>query len=365
MEQHPVPQNISSYQFHLVGDMTLKQFLELAGGVVVAVLFYATGLPGIIKWPLILISVAFGAALAFVPLEERPLEKWIFAFFRSIYSPTLFHWEKIEGVKYFQDEPANGEVAGKIPFANKLDEGESSYLTRLTSIFNPSSTAPVNSQSVVPTPTQPVPVQNISTPQIIPNTSQIAAAEPAMRTSAYMTVDTPLNPVLPVQAPRSADEGRHEVQIPQASFISVGAQQARPQFTVQEVPLSQQEKINLEQRIVEPTLIKHQTPSAVPAQTMFSVNAAPPSLPTIANTVSGQVMDNEMKLVEGAILEVVDPEGRPVRALRTNKAGHFLTVTPLMNGKYKIIVEKEGLNFDPIEFETNGSILEPIAIKAK
>jgi hypothetical protein len=62
---------------------------------------------------------------------------------------------------------------------------------------------------------------------------------------------------------------------------------------------------------------------------------------------------------------VVDPEGRPVRALRTNNAGHFLTVTPLMNGKYKIIVEKEGLVFDPIEFETTGTILAPIAIRAK
>src|SRR5258708_6741719 len=104
MEQHPVPQNISSYQFHLVGDMTLKQFLELAGGVVVGIIIYATGLPAIIKWPLILFSAGLGAALAFVPLEERPLEKWIFAFIRSVYSPTLFHWEKIENVKYFQDE---------------------------------------------------------------------------------------------------------------------------------------------------------------------------------------------------------------------------------------------------------------------
>src|SRR5260221_3844533 len=103
-EQHPVPQNISSYQFHLVGDMTLKQFLELAAGVVVGIIFYATGLPSLIKWPLIFLSAGFGAALAFIPFEERPLEQWIFAFFRSIYSPTLFHWEKQSGVKYFQDE---------------------------------------------------------------------------------------------------------------------------------------------------------------------------------------------------------------------------------------------------------------------
>ncbi|KKR52786.1 MAG: hypothetical protein UT88_C0021G0001, partial [Candidatus Woesebacteria bacterium GW2011_GWD2_40_19] len=38
MEQHPIPQNISSYQFRLVGDMTLKQFFQLAGGFLVGLI---------------------------------------------------------------------------------------------------------------------------------------------------------------------------------------------------------------------------------------------------------------------------------------------------------------------------------------
>ena len=33
MEQHPIPQQISSYQFKLVGDMALAQFGKTAGGV--------------------------------------------------------------------------------------------------------------------------------------------------------------------------------------------------------------------------------------------------------------------------------------------------------------------------------------------
>jgi len=37
MEQHPIPQQISSYQFKLVGDMTLAQFGKAAGGIVIAV----------------------------------------------------------------------------------------------------------------------------------------------------------------------------------------------------------------------------------------------------------------------------------------------------------------------------------------
>mgnify|MGYP002364016903 FL=1 len=96
MEQHPIPQQISSYQFKLVGDMTLKQFFQLAGGVIVSLIFYSTPLHPLIKWPFILFSAGLGAALAFLPFEERPLERWIFAFFRSIYSPTLYFWKKTE-----------------------------------------------------------------------------------------------------------------------------------------------------------------------------------------------------------------------------------------------------------------------------
>ena len=94
MEQHPIPQNIASYQFRLVGDMTLKQFLELAGGGILALIVYKSGLPEIIKWPFIVVFSLAGIAFAFFPLEERPLDIWIINFFKSIYSPTLYLWRK-------------------------------------------------------------------------------------------------------------------------------------------------------------------------------------------------------------------------------------------------------------------------------
>ena len=90
MNQHPVPQNVSSYQFRLVGDMTLKQFGLLAGGVVAGFIIYQLPIHGLIKWPFIFISVLFGFALAFIPIEDRPLDRWLAAFLTSIYSPTWF-----------------------------------------------------------------------------------------------------------------------------------------------------------------------------------------------------------------------------------------------------------------------------------
>ena len=34
LQQHPVPQHIASYEFKLIGDMTIKQFAYLAGGII-------------------------------------------------------------------------------------------------------------------------------------------------------------------------------------------------------------------------------------------------------------------------------------------------------------------------------------------
>ena len=51
MQQHPVPRNVTGFQFKLVGDMTLKQFGYLAGGVVMGyIAFRAVPGPAVIKF---------------------------------------------------------------------------------------------------------------------------------------------------------------------------------------------------------------------------------------------------------------------------------------------------------------------------
>ena len=94
VEQHPVPQHIASYEFRLVGNMTLKQFGYLAGGTVIALIFYALPIADFFKWPLVIFSGFLGFAFAFLPIEERPLSIWIAAFFKAIFSPTQFIWQK-------------------------------------------------------------------------------------------------------------------------------------------------------------------------------------------------------------------------------------------------------------------------------
>src|SRR3989339_2077312 len=94
MEQHPVPRNISGFQFRLVGDMTLKQFGFLAGGIILGYVSYKMPLPQFISLPTGLTLLVLGIAFAFVPIQDRPLDVWVAAFIKSIYSPTQFVWYK-------------------------------------------------------------------------------------------------------------------------------------------------------------------------------------------------------------------------------------------------------------------------------
>lgn len=94
IEQHPIPQDVTGYKFRLVGDMTLTQFLQLAGGIIGGLIFYALPLPFFFKYPLATLSVGLGVGMAFVPVQGRPMGQWILAFIKSIYSPTMYVWQK-------------------------------------------------------------------------------------------------------------------------------------------------------------------------------------------------------------------------------------------------------------------------------
>lgn len=333
--------------------MTLKQFFQVAGGVIVSLIFYSTPLHPIIKWPIILFSAGLGAAMAFLPFQERPLEKWIIAFFRSIYSPTLYTWKKTEKPPVFYTEEAVVPAITAVPTPNNqnvdkntsnLEEAEKSFLSKIGGLWNVSTTPST-------TPVQPavVQTQQVNTP-IVP-TTPFASQPTTQNTSSPEAVKV----VPPAPAPMSVPQQVPTVISQQATLITKSA----PKLIIQESgPLNapQAEITNIEGQKIEE---KEITSSTVE----FSVDAAPPSPPIAINTIVGQVMDADRKIVEGAILEIKDSAGRPVRALKSNKAGHFIIVTPLANGKYEVTTEKEGFKFDPVSFDAVGAMIPPIAIK--
>lgn len=328
MEQHPIPQQISSYQFKLVGDMTLKQFFQVAGGALVGLIIYSTGLHGLIKWPLILISVGLGAAMAFLPFEERPLEKWIIAFFRSIYSPTVYKWKKLDRppVYFTQDKstiPAvttnvSEEYLKSIPQSatdKNLETAEKSFLSKLASLMS------------------------------------FGGATSATQSVAQTLQPNPNAPKINVQQKKI----QPKINVPAQQPVKV------PKLIVEERPKPIETATRIVAEEVKPKEERREEISTKAAE--FSIDAAPPNPPTIPNTVTGQVIDQDRKIISGAIMEIRDAAGRPVRALKSNMAGHFIIVTPLLNGKYEIKSEKEGYKFEPVSFETTGEIIPPIAIR--
>jgi hypothetical protein len=361
MEQHAVPQQISSYSFKLVGDMTLKQFLEIGGGVGVGIIFYATALPALIKWPLILISVLIGGALAFVPFEERPLEQWIFAFFRSIYSPTLYYWKKDE-IKpvYFAPETAASPTSPLLPKPSTGEAlpGHPATFVQYIEAAKPEETsiAPVTEQITQVTETG----ERIS---FLANLEETEKAFLSTVSNLFRLIPQP--PPIPktITIPRH-DEPKQE---PKPVKIPPIKPQVIAKIPFKRQPISQT-VINVEPTLnpktveVKKTLIGEKLPTVKTAN--FAANALP-SAPTQPNTIAGQVLNTEGKIIEGAILEIKDAAGRPARAVRTNKTGHFFITIPFTNGKYEIITEKEGYIFDPVSFEAKGELIPSISIKAK
>jgi len=333
-QQHPVPQQISSYQFRLVGDMTLKQFFQIGAGALVSLLIYATGLHPVIKWPLIIFFFSMGAALAFLPFEERPLSKWIFSFFRSVYSPTLYVWKKSPtGYNFYAKEettPESQAVVNQVPkgteaylsslpeqkvgFMARLEDSEKGLLGKISTLF-----------------------------------SGIGAAAPPVP-------DEVSQPSVKVESKTKP------IDVPKTNVPQIAQKGFRPKIVIEEKPLKDDEpKEAFTEDKVNPTL----TEDSIKAQMAeYSLEASPPSPPTIPNTVVGQVVDKKGKIIDGAILEIRDMAGRPVRALRSNKVGHFMIVTSLSNGTYSVVTEKEGYQFDPITVEAKGDIVLPVVIRA-
>lgn len=318
MQQHPVPQNVTQYQFRLVGDMTLKQFLELVVGLIFAYLFYASNLVFFFKWPLVIFSVIFGFGLAFFPIEDRPLDQWIINFVKAIYAPTRFTWQKTNKVpRLFLFSARKQEISTAVTKTIKapvltskaadvpdLTDSESAKLQAIDALIGsaPSSSSPVPEQVARPS----VSVRKLGSPG--------SASPPPLKAQA-----------VPVSAPAPKRPAENVI------FTAPTA----PPATRREAPATSSPK-----------------------------HITLPASPKDPNFVTGVVVDREGKLVENAIVQIVSADGIPARAMKTNSLGQFYTSTPLQNGPYVIEVDKDSLAFAPQPIVMSGTVLSPIELRA-
>lgn len=600
MEQHPVPQNITGFQFRLIGEMTVRQFAYLIAGSIVAVIFFNTGLPSLIRWPLAVGAFGLGFAFAFVPIEERPLDRWLGNFMKSIYHPTQFIWKK--GVYKREVALASAPIiTTNIPTETRMEKGpgknineyleslpqetnpdtkEQESLQKISSLLGippvagkkespalqpqitvtpipappPSNTKPVTTSgnSFMPTPPSgslpplrvrpigeqtpspqipnneevkpqeksypetpkdtilkaPAPVPVYKEPQVVvptpaprpmfqnqppivqkpvisppiqqnqPATGFIPPRIPPITPSAAQPIKRVVIPPIPQEDLRVSQKedvqklqeelkrirGEKETVLAEKENFrkrleeesqKLQEEQKRQAMTVEELrtlretqqklkeEVSQEENQRIDNQIREATannqgliaqiddlkrqlaelqqaVVKegaekeqgrqfvselqrqlqqtqidkeiasqelsrlrqeqhkmkiapikptptdpHQTERVRFASPQKAKEAGIPIITSIPNAVNGIVTDEKGALLQGAIIIIKDHEGNPVRALKTNRLGQFLAATPLPNGPYTIEIEKEGLEFDIIEVNLNGSPISPIEIRAK
>lgn len=318
METHPIPQNVTSFQFKLVGDMTLKQFGYLAAGVGFAYLlfvFLAHDYP-LVSWPLIIVSSLLGVAFAFLPFESRPLDYWLAAFLKAIYSPTKRVWEK--NGKTFKENPV--------------------FPSRLLMYLSGEQ------------PHQPPP------PQALPTKEQLQKTVDLARQAQQLQMKI-------IQTERSLGQIKDQAQKPSAVPVDY-SQQVNKAMTDLQTFVNQASSVKQQIESVMST-----TPS-IPREKVKVVIPIKPKQTTVAlttfpNVINGIIKDNQSNYLEGVVAVIYDKEGLPVRALKTNKLGQFTGSTPLPNGTYTLELEKDNFSFDVLQIELTGGVLPPLQITAK
>lgn len=375
MEQHPVPQNITGFQFKLIGDMTIRQFLFLAGGILLGYLVYQIQLPSLFRWFLAFCFASLGFGFAFVPVEERPLDRWLLSFIQRVYSPTQFLWKKralpleiltnpvltttafqTTLLKKDQTDAQINEYLRTLPvnaLTSEIDKKENNLLAQLGSLMvNP---------LAIPIPTTPM------VPLII-----TAASEPTLPPLSDLDLEKKGGELLDKIVTLQNQLGSQT--IGREKFIEIQAQLAfllkeKERLTKQLVEMKKTLNKKQAEDVVRPITIKefNDEPTVRAVSGDMASKIGLPRAPSTPNTPSGVVKNQRGAILPGVLLEIRNQLGTPLRALRTGKLGQFTVTTPLANGIYTIHLEdpQKTYFFDVIEITLKGELVPSLEISAK
>ena len=309
IQQHPLPQDISSYRFRLIGDMTVRQFLYIAGFIILTILLHNSPIPFFFRYPLEVLTLGLGIGLAFVPVQGRPLDQWIIAFIKSIYSPTQFIWQQ-----------------------HKQEE------------ITKTATKKAN------LPAQVLPEQNLG----------------------VATSTTTLDLTPPSGHSEPAEESRLPKATASSNASARSFTRVQDDEGMKTQDSKKKEKIREDQPITTPKTppVIPSKPSLPNPSEASSVGGPPtanlpiPFTPDQPNTIVGLTLNPGGLILDGVLIEIIS-NGLTTRATRSNKLGQFLFAKSLENGLYQVKAEKEGFNFTTYSINLEGKIIKPLKIQAQ
>lgn len=386
MEQHPVPQNVTTFQFRLIGDMTLKQFGYLAAGAILAYVAYKLPLPFIVTWPMAAVFALLGFGFAFVPVEERPMDVWVFSFFKSIYAPTQYIWSRTRAKQEPPLQPplrqgsegqappaqptqvvkAGANPSGRLGARNTIAQLFAQRLASM-SVPPPPKVTGVHVDAPPPAPLQPTPAPQptVLTPSVqekqLEEKIQTLTAELSTREASearILELQKQLTDVL-------AEKNRMEHEL-----LAMRQRANRPPFPMAS-PFSR--TMPLPARSATPSVAGGRPVQPDPGPTVkvitqdVAVKSGLPRLTSVPNVVTGITKDNQGNFLPGVLVTVRDKEDIPLRALKTNKLGQFAASTPLPDGTYLVEVEdpRGRFIFDRAQVTLGGGVVPPLEITAK
>lgn len=303
MEQHAVPRQVTTFEFKLIGFLSVKQFVYLMifSGLT-AIAYYLIAIPYINFVSASLVAAA-GALLTFYRYNDRPLDMWIKNLFISLMEPSQYNYHKnneppdyLKGIFISDATTAQTHVDAH----NKL----SKYLAQT------GQTPETNTEKEMIT-------QLIHT--------GVKAGKIHEAPSEHFTQ---LEPTIPTEASKEAE----------ADLL--GTLPGAPQTT---------------------------TSTTQAQTTHKQDGVTTQSKPVAHAYLSGLVKNSKGEPLPQIMVYINTPSGELVRILKTNPHGVFATFHPLANGQYNIVPKDLGGTyfFDTMNINVNGDALSPIDIYSK
>ncbi len=383
MREHPIPQDVVGYRFHIIGNMTLKQFAEIGAGCVVGFLIYTTNLTAFIKWPFIGLAVAVGAMAAFVPFEERPLDHWLATFFKVLYKPTKFFWKREPHIPepFLYKPNANQSVlTAELDLSPYRRQRIKDYLSSVHNdqVMDPFDTAEeVRMQSIMT-------AFNTMTTSVVEDGVEKINKRPSLKVrvrqfkgggTPLFTVDQVTNTqtetevdqlqasaLLSQRAALSVNQVAQEIEIPETPEVAIEPTATPEAEALQEtITTDDRAYITADQMVFDQSQVAETAPAE---DATLNTDLPFPDPPTDPNKLVGMVLSPTNDLINDAIVEIQTSDGRVARAVKTNALGQFFVATPLESGTYTLLVEKDDFAFNPLQLTLEGKTVAPIEIRS-
>jgi hypothetical protein len=305
IEGHPIPQDITGFQFKIFGDMTIKQLAYLAAGLFIAWLFISIPMSLFIKIPLAILFAGTGAIFAFVPIQGRAADAMLLLFLKAVINPNEYTYDN-------------------------------------------------HAQTVPPT-------------QIPSPTDKKIDSEPEQQAPlhiAHEQLKQPLEHILLTQPNELTPEKKEEKEKEEPAREKGVTLEQQLQTALKEKQELEKQLLALQQQLLQPQQPGLQTHTKTPSDDSKKIAGTPSVSMDTPNLISGTIKDARGNVVPQILVEVTDKDNNPVRAFKTNEQGQFMSATPLPNGTYTVSFEdpKKVHLFDTLTITTDGAVLQPLAI---